>query len=198
MIIQELEGEVAAHDSCREDFERAEQLWRTRATAWRTSFASTRRASRTCRADRRTPTSKPNGFAVAPRREAERTRIKRAIERVRGRLRHRRRRAPAHRAAHRPALPPVLGLAPEGGERAVELRRAGRGVRVSLHLARVELPLLLAAAVLPQPARRDGARAGQAGRTECEPAAARYTFTRIARHDVRTGTSPGSPSEGRR
>ena len=46
----------------------------------------------------------------------------------------------------RPALPPLLGLAPQGGQRAVELRRAGRGVRVPLHLTRLELPRVLAAA----------------------------------------------------
>ncbi len=49
MIIQELDGEVQAHDSCREDFVRAE-TWKTRGTGSRTSFASTTRASRSCRA----------------------------------------------------------------------------------------------------------------------------------------------------
>ena len=160
MIIQELEAEVLAHDSCHDDFERAEDL-EEGATGWRTSFASTRRASRTCRAASITRTRTPSRTgSTSVEAEAERARIKRAIDRVRARLRRVDARASRHRAAHRPALPPLLGLAAQGGERAVELRRAGRGVRVPLHLARQQLPLLLAAAVLPQPARRDGARAG--------------------------------------
>ena len=50
MIIQELEGEVLAHDSCREDFAPRRVPRGRRASAWRTSSASTSRASRSSRA----------------------------------------------------------------------------------------------------------------------------------------------------
>ena len=86
MIIQELEGEVNAHESCREDFERAEQLEDARDRLedelrfYHTRFKELSRVVEHARA-------KPNGVNVADA-EGERTRIKRAIDRVRGRLRH--------------------------------------------------------------------------------------------------------------
>jgi hypothetical protein len=46
--------------------------------------------------------------------------------------RHLRRDAPPG-ARHLEALPPLLGLAPQGGQRDVELRRPGRGIRLPLH-----------------------------------------------------------------
>ena len=158
MIIQELEVEVAAYESCKADFARTEELEEAREQPRGRSPLSTRRASRTCRASSSTRRTKPNGVPLA---ELD----------GRARARQARRRAGARQAAARrtreiadierrvrPALPPVLGLAPQGGERAVELRRAGRGVRLPVHLARVELPLVLAPAVLPKPSRRHGAR----------------------------------------
>jgi 5'-nucleotidase len=85
MIIQELEGEVAAHDSCREDFEHAENLEDGRDRLedelrfYQTRFKDLSRKIEHAH-------HKPNGFPVAEA-EAERTRIKRAIDRVRSRLR---------------------------------------------------------------------------------------------------------------
>ncbi|HEY1693939.1 MAG TPA: HAD-IG family 5'-nucleotidase [Polyangiaceae bacterium] len=85
MIIQELEGEVAAHDSCHEDFMRAEQLEDGRDRLedelrfYQTRFKDLSRKIEHAH-------HKPNGFHVAEA-EAERSRIKRAIDRVRGRLR---------------------------------------------------------------------------------------------------------------
>lgn len=85
MIIQELEGEVAAYDSCHEDFMRAEQLEDGRDRLedelrfYQTRFKDLSRKIEHAH-------HKPNGFHVAEA-EAERSRIKRAIDRVRGRLR---------------------------------------------------------------------------------------------------------------
>jgi HAD superfamily 5'-nucleotidase-like hydrolase len=89
MIIQELEGEVLAHDSCAEDFARAEHLEDARDRLedelrfYQTRFKELGRPAHSFHAalDRRT-----NGLAGAEA-EAERGRIKRAIERVRTRLR---------------------------------------------------------------------------------------------------------------
>ena len=57
------------------------------------------------------------------------------------------------------ALQPVLGPALPRGLRDQQVRRAGRGLRLRLHEPRLELPLLLAHAVLPRPARPHAARA---------------------------------------
>jgi HAD superfamily 5'-nucleotidase-like hydrolase len=85
MIIQELEGEVVAHESCQEDFLRAEQLEEARDRLedelrfYQTRFKELSRKIEHAH-------HKPNGLNVAEA-EAERSRIKRAIDRVRGRLR---------------------------------------------------------------------------------------------------------------
>ncbi len=85
MIIQELEGEVGAHDSCQEDFGRAEHLEEARDRLedelrfYQTRFKELSRKIEHAH-------QKPNGLNVAEA-EAERLRIKRAIDRVRGRLR---------------------------------------------------------------------------------------------------------------
>ncbi|HEY8091898.1 MAG TPA: HAD-IG family 5'-nucleotidase [Polyangiaceae bacterium] len=85
MIIQELEGEVTAHDSCHEDFARAESLEDGRDRLEdELRFYQTRFKDLSRKIDQ--AHAKPNGFPVAEA-EAERARIKRAIDRVRGRLR---------------------------------------------------------------------------------------------------------------
>jgi 5'-nucleotidase len=85
MIIQELEGEVTAHDSCHEDFARAESLEDGRDRLEdELRFYQTRFKDLSRKIDQ--AHAKPNGFHVAEA-EAERARIKRAIDRVRGRLR---------------------------------------------------------------------------------------------------------------
>jgi HAD superfamily 5'-nucleotidase-like hydrolase len=102
MIIQELDGEVQAHDQCREDIARAQLLEDARDRLEdELRFYQTRYKDVAKRDGRSAGIpeagqhqgrpgherhEKPNGFAVADP-EAERARIKRAIDRVRGRLR---------------------------------------------------------------------------------------------------------------
>jgi 5'-nucleotidase len=82
MIIQELEGEVTAHDSCREDFDRADYLEDTRDRLEdELRFYQSRFRELSRRADQ--AHSKSNGATSDGSRH-----IKRAIDRVRGRLRH--------------------------------------------------------------------------------------------------------------
>jgi 5'-nucleotidase len=88
MIIQELEVEVLAHESCREDFARAEALEEGRDRLEdELRFYQTRYKELSRRMDHAHASNgqKLNGYAEA---DAERIRIKRAIDRVRGRLRH--------------------------------------------------------------------------------------------------------------
>lgn len=88
MIIQELEVEVLAHESCREDFARAETLADGRDRLEdELRFYQTRYKELSRRMDHAHAGNgqKTNGYADA---ESERLRIKRAIDRVRGRLRH--------------------------------------------------------------------------------------------------------------
>jgi 5'-nucleotidase len=88
MIIQELEGEVLAHDSCLADFERAEQHEDARDRLEdELRFYHGRFKELSRRIDH--ARGKPNGTSASEvDAEAERTRIKRAIDRVRARLRH--------------------------------------------------------------------------------------------------------------
>jgi 5'-nucleotidase len=79
MIIQELEGEVLAHDSCRDDFARSVELEEARdrlEDELRFYQGRFKELSR----------GRPNGSGLNG--ESERPRIKRAIDRVRGRLRY--------------------------------------------------------------------------------------------------------------
>jgi HAD superfamily 5'-nucleotidase-like hydrolase len=88
MIIQELEGEVLAHDSCREDFARSLQLEDARDRLEdELRFYQTRYKELSRRIEHaHSKANGGNGLSVADA-EAERARIKRAIDRVRGRLR---------------------------------------------------------------------------------------------------------------
>jgi HAD superfamily 5'-nucleotidase-like hydrolase len=85
MIIQELETEVRAHESCADDFSRTEALEDARERLedelrfYQTRFKELSRRIEQAQAQ-------PNGIKVAEL-EAERSRVKRAVERVRGRLR---------------------------------------------------------------------------------------------------------------
>jgi 5'-nucleotidase len=90
MIIQELEGEVIAHESCREDFERAEQLEDARDRLEdELRFYQTRFKELNRRADQgKTNGAKSPGVEKPPGGDTERGRIKRSIDRVRTRLRH--------------------------------------------------------------------------------------------------------------
>ncbi len=96
MIIQELEGEVLAHESCREDFARAVQLEDARDRLedelrfYQTRYKELSRRiehahGAEAAAHGHAQPSKTNGPSQT---EAERARIKRSIDRVRGRLRH--------------------------------------------------------------------------------------------------------------
>lgn len=85
MIIQELETEVSAHESCAEDFARAEHLEDARERLEdELRFYQNRFKELSRRIEQ--ATAKPNGVGIADL-EAERGRVKRAVERVRGRLR---------------------------------------------------------------------------------------------------------------
>jgi HAD superfamily 5'-nucleotidase-like hydrolase len=87
MIIQELEGEVLAYDSCREDFARSELLEEGRDRLEdELRFYQTRYRELSRRLEHGHTYQKTNGFSAADA-DAERARIKRAIDRVRGRLR---------------------------------------------------------------------------------------------------------------
>jgi HAD superfamily 5'-nucleotidase-like hydrolase len=85
MIIQELESEVQAYESCKADFVRAEELEDAHEHSeddlryYQSRFKELSRQIDHAEA-------KPNGISI-PALEAERARVKRAVERVRGRLR---------------------------------------------------------------------------------------------------------------
>jgi 5'-nucleotidase len=86
MIMQELEGEVLAHETCHEDFAQSEYLENARDKLEdELRFYQGRFKELSRRIDH--ARGKTNGFNVADG-EVERGRIKRAIDRVRGRLRH--------------------------------------------------------------------------------------------------------------
>ena len=117
MIIQELDSEVARtkrapHDSAAQ----ARARGATRASS-RTSCASTRVASRSSRAHSGDGNGRPTPSAL---------RVKRAVERIRAELRSNLAEYDVARRTHLLRIPPLLGLAPEGAERDVELRAAGR------------------------------------------------------------------------
>jgi HAD superfamily 5'-nucleotidase-like hydrolase len=85
MIIQELETEVKAHESCTEDFTRTEQLEDARERLEdELRFFQNRFKELSRRIEQ--AQVKPNGVRISDM-EAERGRVKRAVERVRGRLR---------------------------------------------------------------------------------------------------------------
>jgi HAD superfamily 5'-nucleotidase-like hydrolase len=87
MIIQELETEVLAHDSCHEDFARSEYLEDGRDRLEdELRFYQTRYKELSRRIEHGHASTKTNGVGSADL-EPERARIKRAIDRVRGRLR---------------------------------------------------------------------------------------------------------------
>jgi 5'-nucleotidase len=85
MIIQELEGEVLAHDSCRDDFARSMQLDDARDRLEdELRFYQSRYKEQSRRMEN--GHGKANGFGTSDA-DGERARVKRAIDRVRGRLR---------------------------------------------------------------------------------------------------------------
>lgn len=84
MVIQEMETEVAAYESCKEDFLRAEQLEDIRERMEdELRYYQTRFKDLT----RRIEQGKRGAPAKGAEMEAERGRVKRAVERIRGRLR---------------------------------------------------------------------------------------------------------------
>lgn len=95
MIIQELDGEVQAHDSCREDFARAIDLEDARDRLedelrfYHARFKELSRRIEQARSKSHAAAHAAHGSATngAPDAEPERIRIKRAIDRVRARLR---------------------------------------------------------------------------------------------------------------
>ena len=96
--------------------------------------------------------------------------VKEAIEKLRARRCARRRRSTARvEARDRRRVQPALGPAVPRGLRGQQVRRAGRGLRLRLHEPRLELPLLLADAVLPRPARPHAPRTLARGRERLAP-----------------------------
>ncbi len=91
--------------------------------------------------------------------EAERGRTKRAVERIRGQLRAVDAEVGELEREIARRFHPYWGSLLKEANETSELRRPGGGVRLHLHVARLEPARLLAAAVLPQPARPDAARA---------------------------------------
>jgi HAD superfamily 5'-nucleotidase-like hydrolase len=88
MIIQELEREIDAHEACRGDHERFEALDETRASLEdELRFYQSRVKELTRLLDAKQPASAGAMPLPPPALEAERVRIKRAIERIRGLLR---------------------------------------------------------------------------------------------------------------
>jgi 5'-nucleotidase len=91
MIIQELEGEVLAHESCREDFARQAELGEARDRLedelrfYQTRFKELSRKGEHA-ASRANGSPHANGHGADG--DGERSRIKRGIDRVRARLRH--------------------------------------------------------------------------------------------------------------
>ena len=152
MIIQEMEAEVRRPRGLRATTIRERASSRSARESSRTSFATTRQRFKdlTRKIEDAHGQGRATASTLARARRPSGSRVKRG-----GRARSAassaksKRRASCSSSADRPALPPVLGLAAQRGEREVELRRPGRGVRVPLHLAGLEFPRLLAAAVLP-------------------------------------------------
>ena len=85
MVIQELETEVSAHESCKEDFARTESLEDVRERLEDELRYIQNRLKELARRIEHAH-AKPNGVQVVEV-EAERGRVKRAIDRIRGRLR---------------------------------------------------------------------------------------------------------------
>jgi 5'-nucleotidase len=98
MIIQELEGEVLAHESCREDFARQAELGEARDRLedelrfYQTRFKElSRRGDHVAKANgapQHHGHASPHANGYALESDGERSRIKRGIDRVRARLRH--------------------------------------------------------------------------------------------------------------
>ena len=148
MIIQEMEAEVAAHESCADDLARIDELEDKREKLEdELRYYQARFKDLTRQIDAHSAKGE-NGVTLTHL-SAERGRAKRGVERIRALLREVDKESILLERSHRQTLPPLLGLAPQGGDREIELRRPGRGIRVPLHVARLELPRLLAAAVLP-------------------------------------------------
>ena len=186
MIIQELETEIAAYESCKEDFEthrdarRSARAPRGRAPLLPGALQGAHAAHRalvgraTARADgstrdlarsrtqaqqpaapssgatastARAPSSRP--IACASSAPSSASAASSAPDR---------RRADRDRAAHRSPLPPVLGLAPQGGRTSSRASASrSRSTRASTrHASRTSSRTRRSR--LPQPARRDGSR----------------------------------------
>ena len=158
MIIQEMEAEVIAHESCATDlgattsskrcaskledelrYHQARFKELTRQIEAHQPRARTVRHSPTFRQNEREPSEGSSACECCSAKSKKRVFV--LVDRI------------------DQALSSLLGIAAQGGQRKVELRRPSRRVRLPLHVARLELPRLLAPAVLPQPQRPDAARA---------------------------------------
>ena len=150
MVLQELEHEVTTYDRMRVPLARLDQL-DNQLIHLDSEINERQNAMRTLQklADRGAARRPPAGGEAADQgrdREAARRPARRDHA------------APRRRERDRRRVQPALGPAVSRGLRGQQVRRAGRGLRLRLHQPRLELPLLLADAVLPRPARPHAAR----------------------------------------
>ncbi len=156
MVLQEMEHEVATYDRLRAELARARP-------ARRRAHPPRRRAQRAAVGAARAAEARR---AETPRSTRSATRAAVKDDDRAGCARRCARPPPQHRTLEDEidhGVQPVLGPALPRGLRDQQVRRAGRGLRLRLHEPRLELPLLLADAVLPRPARPHAARALRAG-----------------------------------
>ena len=148
MIIQELDAEIAAYESCRADMGRQRQLDEGRdhledeLRFYQQRYKELTRHS-------------TNGSSV----DAERLRVKRALERVRGELRHNEREHMAIEERTDQRFQPYWGSLLKEGERDEHVRAPGRALCGRLHTPRVVFSALLPAAIFPLAPRSDASRA---------------------------------------
>ena len=187
MVVQELEDEIRYTEGRRGARSRGSPRWSscargstTRSNQHKAVLASAGTASwsATARA-RRSGRTLERSSSEGPRRSS--SKLRRALQ---GRQRHRR----DARARRRGRLQPLLGPAVQGGQREQPLRRAGRAVRLPLHLAGEQPAERFADAVLAQPARVDAARTGWGPLRQARPHRQRGPCQ---------GVEPGAPVRGR-
>ena len=150
MVLQELEHEVSMYDRLRPELAGLDRLDAELVHLDSELNERQRRCAR-CRSCR---PSRPTGDKLSA---AKRT-VKDSIEKLRRDLRAAAVETPRRRGGDRRRLQPLLGPDLPRGLRGQQVRRTGRGLRLRLHQPRLQLPLLLADAVLPRPARPHAAR----------------------------------------
>ncbi|MCZ7683567.1 MAG: HAD-IG family 5'-nucleotidase [Sandaracinaceae bacterium] len=158
MIIQEMDHELRVHEAVTPQLDRMDALEAVRDLLHEEQRDRQAELKRIARAleDARDRGLQTTELAAA------RVHHRKVVERIKARLRELDVELGGARGAGGPRLPPLLGLALQGGPRGQLLRRSGREVRVRVHRPRLEPPPLQPAPLLPQPPRPHAARAGLA------------------------------------